>query len=486
MFSSLVVRGLSISWVLRIVLGLRRQSGLIFWLSLEVNLVRFIALLLRINPHLTWRRIKYFLLQRFGSALFLLCILGERRIAWTIWGTLIRGAIAFKLAFAPFQGWLVNLLPALSWPNFVLVSTVQKILPFYLFLRTWRSLGAVWLILGLLVRCLGGLQARQLQILLVYSSLLAICWILRRLGMSLGLLFLGVYSLSLILLASQQTTQQERGPHNFTWKGAKRHRGLLALFALLRISGIPPLAGFVVKILVAFELLSYGGGAFLFGLLVASAVFIWIYLRIGLDTITHSSEGGVVPWVRRGVTLPWWLLLLLAPVCLLAFLRDILEFDSKLDRKLLHDYNRLRALITPLTISREKGHKILLVWEEDTRVKGRIKYSPDFPAHFTSTRARREEPPLPATPLKSVDESKGRAHNKKVNWEATKGERGLKVWARSPPSRNPLRTALITNSFSLRHKINTRGVVGRSHPNKAPPITAHGTSPAKAAQTATS
>lgn len=133
----------------------------------------FVLMLLALSKD-CFRAIKYFLIQALGSRVFLLSLffLARARAGIVVGFLLI--AILLKLAMAPFQFWLVNLLGDIDWLRFFLISTVQKLMPIYVFLLTLRGTRGGVVVLGGIFAVWGGLAASEIKTLLVYSSILGL------------------------------------------------------------------------------------------------------------------------------------------------------------------------------------------------------------------------------------------------------------------------------------------------------------------------
>jgi NADH:ubiquinone oxidoreductase subunit 2 (subunit N) len=154
-----------------VAIGLRQSSFLGVWVRLELNILLFVALLRFRKSGLEVVRIKYFIVQRIGSTLFLRSVgiatfIGVREALIR----LIRLALFLKLGVAPFHGWFIRVISDIRWDFFFLASTVQKVLPLYLISILSSGLLALVVVLRSLVRVLGSLNQLLIKKLLAYSS----------------------------------------------------------------------------------------------------------------------------------------------------------------------------------------------------------------------------------------------------------------------------------------------------------------------------
>jgi len=180
---------------------------------------------------------------------------------------LIQLSILLKLGYAPFQFWVYKILPLLSFNNLVLFLGPFK----FGFLMLFSSLNSTFtpfvlpsLILGIILLCISS----TLHFVL-YASGSRIFFFLVLLGGPCSLIFISIYTLSLLLV--------------LCW-----HFGLSSLFfALLSLVGVPPLGMFWAKAIMLAVL------PFIFALLLmlVSSFTFWSYCRCGTLSrdVCHTS-----------------------------------------------------------------------------------------------------------------------------------------------------------------------------------------------------
>lgn len=299
---------------------MRGRSMLMLWFCLEFNLLCFASILaLAIFQGRGFRALKYFIIQRLGSALLLtrLIIISQAPI-WLVGLTLTIGVI-LKLAAAPLHGWLVSLAQDLSWDIFFLLRRTQKILPLILLFRVGVSplkglafLGAAW-------RVWGGLILNSLKKIFIYSSILGLGWIFRRVSLRWGLFFLLVYSVRLWAVVSLIKNCGVEGVSLRLGKYIRATFLFVLAVAFLNMAGVPPMGGFYAKLRIVVGRLNEGmiGGLLL--LLISSGFYLFIYLRVcfGHLTFTRGGHHQILNEVQVRST---WLLIFLRGLPLLRLL----------------------------------------------------------------------------------------------------------------------------------------------------------------------
>lgn len=285
-------------WLFRIWLGLRSLSGFFCWLSIELNLLGFLLLLLSLFNNSVWVTIKYFLVQSLASVVFLFFLFSSSWGAGIASLGFLQFRIALKLAAAPFQFWLINIIRDISWIRFLFVGTIQKVLPLFFMGIAVTPIINTFIFLGLLVGVAGGYQSVLLKRVLVYSSVLRIRWMFRSQNFRGVLWFLFFYSVGLRILIEQQTDISEGGANSQIWKSLPQTDKFLALMALLSLLGMPPLLGFLGKLILLCDIVQIRGMFLTASLLSARAVFIIIYLRVALSGVVGGENQSLIYWEK--------------------------------------------------------------------------------------------------------------------------------------------------------------------------------------------
>ena len=111
-----------------IIISIRTTSYFLMWICLEINMMIFLPIISR-EPGLALENaIKYFLLQRWASIIYLL------RLTFTFFffnsnSIILIIRIIIKLGAAPFHGWFISIIKRSSLWILFLLSTVQKLIP---------------------------------------------------------------------------------------------------------------------------------------------------------------------------------------------------------------------------------------------------------------------------------------------------------------------------------------------------------------------
>ena len=115
--------------MIRLLIAIRRNSTIIIWVRLELNILRFLPIITSSEYSPIENSIKYFLIQRIASIIYIICVLLCLIKFNSILETFIIIRIIIKLGAAPFHGWFLSLSKSVRLFVLLLISTVQKIIP---------------------------------------------------------------------------------------------------------------------------------------------------------------------------------------------------------------------------------------------------------------------------------------------------------------------------------------------------------------------
>lgn len=145
-------------------------------MGLELNMIRFMGILLLFKDFSELRGVKYFVIQASGSAL----MLTGRLLRYLLPpGGLVSGLVriraTLKLGAAPAHRWLVSVMSKLRWGPLFLLSTTQKVLPLLVLSQVGGGLVTKAVVIACLaIRSAGALRQVVIKKLLAYSSIFSL------------------------------------------------------------------------------------------------------------------------------------------------------------------------------------------------------------------------------------------------------------------------------------------------------------------------
>lgn len=202
------------------------------------------------KPESVRAAIKYFFIQAYASIIFLLGPLLNSLFELSI---LI--AIIIKLGASPFHNWYPSVISNLNWFSALVLSTWQKIAPLWILSENIYNLLLVPAIAALnaVVGGLGGLIQTEIRPLLAFSSIGHIGWLLFSIPFSNFIIYIYFlsYTLHLLILIIIFFQLKIDTPKDLSSSSSITSKDKIILaMALLSLGGLPPLLGFIPKLIV--------------------------------------------------------------------------------------------------------------------------------------------------------------------------------------------------------------------------------------------
>nr|YP_009000477.1 NADH dehydrogenase subunit 2 [Eubasilissa regina]AHF21718.1 NADH dehydrogenase subunit 2 [Eubasilissa regina] len=263
------------------------------WMGMEVNLISFIPLMINNSNSLSSESMmKYFLIQSLSSANFLLSsiilISMNKWFAHFNWMNffiffIMNISLLMKMGAAPFHFWFPKTMKGLSWMNCLILSTWQKIIPMIILSYCYLTMVLTFfIILSVILGSLMGFNQTSLQMILAYSSISHIGWMLvtMMINMNMWLLYFLTYSfLTSILMMMFNFMKIFHLIQIFSSKPST-YINYFIFLNLLSLGGLPPFLGFLPKWLTINFLILNKFYFMNFILIISSLINLFFYLRI--------------------------------------------------------------------------------------------------------------------------------------------------------------------------------------------------------------
>ena len=281
------------------------------WVALEFNILAFLPIMSSESGMAFENTIKYFLIQRWASIIFLSRILFSVNLTQNLENIAIF-SIFIKLGLAPFHGWFVSIINTCSLWILVILSTIQKIIPIVIVSQIFISVNMVFFfsILNLVVVFSIAMRVVFLNKLLAISSLNNLIWFIFRsqIKFKLFLFFIMIYLISLtgILILYNKT-----GIVNFLQiRNLSIIDKLFRVFIFMSLGGIPPFLGFLGKLVVLKALVAYLNLVFVTGIIISALIIVYMYMSRVFFILRYSPNTKLIT-VRSRITIPKYAYLIL-------------------------------------------------------------------------------------------------------------------------------------------------------------------------------
>lgn len=265
--------------ILSIFISLRVNSNFLIWILLELNIIRFLPIISSKEHIEIENSIKYFLIQRWASVIFLISFFFLNLFINNI-NYIIIFRIFLKLGVAPFHIWFISILKTRSLFILIILSTIQKIIPLVILSNISIRFDLIYIIIFINTIFLLIILSRIINLnkILAVSSINNIIWILFRIIFSLKLIFIFII-IYLFLLIGVFILYNLYNLNIFLQINRINYFDkLIITIIFISLGGIPPLLGFLIKYVILKFIIIYEKIFFLLIIIFSSLLVLYIYL----------------------------------------------------------------------------------------------------------------------------------------------------------------------------------------------------------------
>nr|AFO12790.1 NADH dehydrogenase subunit 2 [Pachydactylus bicolor] len=267
---SILVSTLSTSTIIT----MSSHHWLLAWLGLELNTLSILPIIMKPqHPRATEATTKYFLIQTTAAALILFA---STLNAWetgswnitlspsTLASAILLAAILLKLGIAPAHLWYPDIIQGSNMTTALVISTWQKLAPLTLLYLTINHTSTTAIMMAgsisIFVGGWAGLNQTQTRKIMAFSSIAHMGWLIIALIMNpqLATITLITYILltSTMFLSMTMTTSKTLQDLGISWSYSPA-LSAATIITLMSLGGLPPLTGFMPKLLILKELTLY-------------------------------------------------------------------------------------------------------------------------------------------------------------------------------------------------------------------------------------
>nr|AEW46296.1 NADH dehydrogenase subunit 2 [Hemiphyllodactylus yunnanensis] len=338
---SLMITSLSTSTVLT----MTSHHWLLAWLGLELNTFSILPLMMKSHhPRATEATTKYFIIQTSAAALILFA---STMSAWQTghWSittapsteitTIMTIALLLKLGVAPAHLWYPDILRGVSMNIAMTIATWQKLAPTALLLLMYNHLPTTLLLLtgiySTLIGGLTGLNQTQTRKIMAFSSIAHMGWLMTTLTLTPQLTTLTLITYLTMTAATftslNTTTTKSITDTNSAWTHSPTLL-VLTMLALMSLGGLPPLTGFMPKMLILNDLTTKNLLPLATALALASLPSLFFYTRLTYMTMLTNPPNNMNskynwrfnPTLNQATNITLTLTLMLLPLTPLLYL----------------------------------------------------------------------------------------------------------------------------------------------------------------------
>lgn len=275
--------------LMTIIIIISVNSWFSLWFVMEINLISFIPLLIeKKRKYNSESSMKYFLIQTIASILIItpLLIININYLSQSI----LIIALRIKLAVAPLHKWILTISDNINWKILLILLTLQKINPLILYFYLIKNnyiLNEILIFSCAFIRATAALNQNSLRKLIIYSSIAQISWILRALiinlqiSISYYLVYIIIFRSVIIFFYVNKINTINNLINN------KKIITLITIVSLISLRGLPPLTGFLPKIIIITEIIKNNNYIIIVILIFSTFITILFYMRINITIICY-------------------------------------------------------------------------------------------------------------------------------------------------------------------------------------------------------
>nr|YP_010172166.1 NADH dehydrogenase subunit 2 [Sinopoppia nigroflagella]QSF20064.1 NADH dehydrogenase subunit 2 [Sinopoppia nigroflagella] len=229
------------------------------WMGLELNLMSFIPLMMNNSKKKNSNSMMmYFIVQASTSSMMMMMIIMTKlemiQMKMNITMMLIQSSILMKMGAAPFHWWMPKIILNLNWMNCFLFFTWQKIAPLFLIMMLNNNMLIYFMaMMSNILGAIMGINQNSLKLIMMYSSINNIGWMLMNLIMNKNILliYFTVYSFTIWLICVMLNNTKTKFINQLYKQNNQNNimKLIITSTMFLSLSGLPPFIGFLPKLL---------------------------------------------------------------------------------------------------------------------------------------------------------------------------------------------------------------------------------------------
>ena len=266
--------------LISIIISLRVSSNLLLWIRLELNILRFLPIISSKENIEIENSIKYFLIQRWASVIFLIRFFFFYMINNNFY-MLINLRLFMKLGVSPFHSWFIAILKTSSLITLFMLSTVQKIIPLVIIFNIKLNNFLIFIVIFLTLIFIIILLPRTINInkVLAISSINNIIWLIMSVLFSIKIIFLFMM-IYMYLVMGFINIYSFYNINMFTQMNSIIFFDKFFLvIVFISLGGMPPILGFLRKIIILKIILNnFISLVIVFIIVISSVLLLYFYL----------------------------------------------------------------------------------------------------------------------------------------------------------------------------------------------------------------
>nr|YP_010727934.1 NADH dehydrogenase subunit 2 [Bothrogonia tibetana]WDZ68115.1 NADH dehydrogenase subunit 2 [Bothrogonia tibetana] len=274
--------------VFGVLVSISTNNFIMLWSGLELSLMSFIPMMSNKNLLSSESMMKYFIVQSMSSSIMIsgLVLLGINTMQSEY---LIVTSILIKIGMAPFHNWMLTVIEGMSYQMILIMLTMMKVPP--LMVISYMNITLYLpIIISLIVGAIWGINQNSVRKMLGYSSIYNMAYMCSCIKMiSIWSVFMINYT---IVITSVLLMFMKLNIYYFNQlmvNSFKKSMNISIWLLMLSLGGMPPMMGFLGKLMVLEYLISINQFMLTALMVVSSLPVMFYYMRCSFMSMTMSS-----------------------------------------------------------------------------------------------------------------------------------------------------------------------------------------------------
>nr|YP_011021911.1 NADH dehydrogenase subunit 2 [Argas vulgaris]WQM44078.1 NADH dehydrogenase subunit 2 [Argas vulgaris] len=291
--------------IITIVMSFSTSSFFSLWICLEMNMMMFIPIMNSKTLLSSNSIIFYFIAQSLASTIFIFFfLLSLINPTLLINNTFMTSAILMKLGAAPFHMWFPEVMEGLKFAPLLILMTLQKLIPLLILNFMNNFIMLLSLMLSATIGSLGGWNQNSIRKILAFSSITHIGWMISLIisASNWWLVYFLVYSFIIITFVFfvSKLNISFLTQINFLNEPSMK---ISLIVTLLSLGGLPPMLGFLVKLL-SIKMIVISMPMILLFLIPSSLLNLFFYLRVLYPFLMKMFHNNQLNLSKKKMLLP--------------------------------------------------------------------------------------------------------------------------------------------------------------------------------------
>nr|YP_009445988.1 NADH dehydrogenase subunit 2 [Trocnadella arisana]AMY96193.1 NADH dehydrogenase subunit 2 [Trocnadella arisana] len=269
-------------------LSLTTNSMIIMWMMIEMSTLSFIPLMMNKKMLNSESIMKFFIMQSLSSSMLIFSmILMFMKMKFN---NLLIMSLIMKMGGVPFQNWLLSMIEGMSYYSMVIMFTFMKIPPFIIINEMNEKLTFI-IILSVMFAPVLMINQIQIKKILAYSSIFNMSNMLMLASNNkLWITFLSLYTLLLMMNVNEMKKNKIFHINQMLINNKSKVKNSIIWLSMLSMGGMPPLMGFLNKLMVIKTLIEKKELILLMMMIFSSSMIMFMYMKLCVSSILMSMS----------------------------------------------------------------------------------------------------------------------------------------------------------------------------------------------------